>query len=273
MGRNPSDMWIPGWIRPLLDGPATPAGRTLFLSDLHLGMGADEPARVASMVELLESLPGRIDDLVFAGDTFEFWWEWKRAVPSGHWDFLHAVRKASDSGVKVRFVAGNHDFAIGRELGSICRAGIHPDGFCLDVGGARWLLLHGDAVPPSEGKDRVVRKVLRSGWAQAAWNLLHPDLALRLACGVGAGSRWVEDGPAPSTVEMEPTMRGWMASAGLTGVAHGHSHRPLLTEGPEGFYVNNGDWVKMRTAVWIRPDAPPRLVDCAQEGFPWLSNT
>ena len=47
----------------------------------------------------------------------------------------------------------------------------------------------------------------------------------------------------------------------------------VLTEGPEGFYVNNGDWVKMRTAVWIRPDAPPRLVDCAQEGFPWLSNT
>jgi len=265
-------IWIPEWIPPIAR-TASSAGRTLFLSDLHLGTPQDARDRMRDLLALLESVPGNIDDLVFGGDTFEFWWEWGHAVPHGHWDFLHAVRKLSDAGVKVRFVAGNHDFAIGPKLAEICRAEVHYDGFCLDVDGQRWLLIHADATPPSEWLDRRVRKILRSPITQWMWNLLHPDLAMRIALGVGAGSRHIEPGPAPSTVEMEPTMRGWMTKFDLAGVVHGHSHRPVITDGPEGTYINNGDWVRMRTAVWIAPSQPPRLVDCSQEGHPWRSNT
>lgn len=266
------NLWVPGWIRSVVDKPVA-AGRTLFLSDLHMGTEPDAASRLRDLIALLGTLPGNIDDLVFGGDTFEFWWEWSRAVPHGHWEFLHAVRKLSDAGVKVRFVAGNHDFAIGPKLADICRAEVHPDGFCLEIGGSRWLVVHGDATPPSEGKDRIVRKILRSRSIQWCWNLLHPDIAIRVALGVGAGSRYLEEGPAPSTMEMEPMMRGWMTEFGLTGVAHGHSHRPLLTDGPEGVYINNGDWVRFRTAVWLVPAQPAKLVDCTKEGHPWHSST
>jgi UDP-2,3-diacylglucosamine hydrolase len=269
---DPTGVWFPEWVKPLLDR-SSPAGRTLFVSDLHWGAGPDLASRVDEMNRLLEGLPGRIDDLIFGGDTFEFWWEWKHAIPRAHWDFLHAVRKVSDAGVRVRFIAGNHDFAVGASLSDICRAQVHPDGFCLDIGGAKWLFVHGDAVPPSERMDRVVRKILRSPAAQWFWNLLHPDIAIPMAMFVGKGSRLIESGPAPSTIEMEPLMRGWMRDRGLSGVVHGHSHRPLLTTGEDGTYVNNGDWVRMRTAVWIEPGHPARLVDCEKEGFPWLSNT
>jgi len=268
-----NSVWVPGWIRPLLEGPAVAAGRTLFLSDLHWGTGPDARDRLESMKALLRGLPGAIDDLVFGGDTFEFWWEWRRAVPSAHWEFLHEVRKVSDAGVKVRFVAGNHDFAIGPELAKICQAEVHPDGWLLEIAGRRWLAMHGDATAPSERMDRMVRRVLRSGLAQGLWHALHPDIALPMALGVGAGSKRIEPGPAASTVELEPMSRSWMREFGLSGVVHGHSHRPLLTEGPEGTYINNGDWVAMRTCVWLAPDKPPRLVDRTREGFPWLSNT
>lgn len=265
-------VWIPDWIRPLVEHPVT-AGRTLFLSDLHWGAGPDSSDRMDAMVALLDQVPGNIDDLIFGGDTFEFWWEWKHAAPSGHWDFLHAVRKVADTGTRVRFIAGNHDFAVGEVLATICKARIHPDGFCLDIGGANWLFVHGDAVPPSERLDRFVRRVLRSRTAQWCWNMLHPDFAIPLALLVGKGSRRIESGPAPSTSEMEPAMRGWMREFGLAGVVHGHSHRPLLTTGSDGTYVNNGDWVRMRSAVWIGPGRPARLFDCVKEGCPWLSNT
>ncbi len=268
-----NSVWVPGWIRPLLEGPAVAAGRTLFLSDLHWGAGPDARDRLESMKALLRGLPGAIDDLVFGGGTFEFWWEWRRAVPSAHWEFLHEVRKVSDAGVKVRFVAGNHDFAIGPELAKICQAEVHPDGWLLEIAGRRWLAMHGDATAPSERLDRMVRRVLRSGLAQGLWHALHPDIALPMALGVGAGSKRIEPGPAATTVELEPMARSWMREFGLSGVVHGHSHRPLLTEGPEGTYINNGDWVAMRTCVWLAPDKPPRLVDRTREGFPWLSNT
>lgn len=272
LASGPSGVWFPTWIDPLT-GRVQAAGRTLFVSDLHWGAGPDPVERLDAMLGLLDGLPGRIDDLVFGGDTFEFWWEWKRAIPTGHWDFLHAVRKVSDAGVRVRFIAGNHDFAVGPALSEICRAQVHPDGFCLRIGGADWLFVHGDAVPPSERMDRLVRKVLRARSARWSWNLLHPDLALQIAHFVGTGSRLIEAGPAPSTVEMEPLMRGWMRARGLAGVVHGHTHRPLLTTDRDGTYVNNGDWMKRRTAVWIEPGRTARLVDCAKEGFPWLSNT
>lgn len=272
MAGAPAGVWFPDWVPPVARTPVA-AGRTLFVSDLHWGAGPDPIGRMDAMLRMLSGLPGRVDDLVFGGDTFEFWWEWKRAVPAGHWDFLHAVRKLSDAGIRIRFIAGNHDFAVGSGLAEICRARVHPDGFCLDIDGAKWLLVHGDAVPRSERMDRVVRKVLRHGAAQWCWNLIHPDLALPIALSVGKGSRLIESGPAPSTVEMEPLMRSWMRPLGLAGVVHGHSHRPLLTTGEEGTYANNGDWVKMRTAVWIEDGRSARLVDCEKEGFPWLSST
>ena len=269
---GPESTWIPPWIAPLARTTET-AGRTLFLSDLHWGAGPEGTRRLHDMLRLLENLPGHIDDLVLGGDIFEFWWEWKHAVCGGHWPFLLAVRKAAEAGVRVRFIAGNHDFAMGAALAEICSARVHPDGYCLTIGSCRWLLVHGDAAPPSERFDRVVRRILRSRWARFGWNLLPPDLALPLALGVGAGSRAIEAGPAASTAEMEPAARGWMRELGLGGVVHGHTHRPLLTRGPEGIYVNNGDWVLQRSAVWISPHQPARLVDCTKEGFPWLSNT
>lgn len=263
-------VWVPSWIQRLPELPAR-AGRTLFVSDLHLGSGPDDGIRRRDFLDLLGSLPGSIDDLVLGGDVFEFWWEWRHAIPSGYFDVLRGIREVSCAGVRVRFIAGNHDFAIGPALSEFCMARIHPDGICLEILGSLWLLVHGDATPPSERGDRLVRRVLRSRWAQATWNAVPADLAFHCAMGVGKASRWVEAGPAPSTVEMEPMARSWMRKFGLAGVVHGHTHRPLSTLGPEGVYVNNGDWVRARTAVWIEGSGAT-LVDCASEGHPWRSN-
>lgn len=262
--------WVPAWIAPL-PGRAVAGGRTIFLSDLHLGSGADDRLRRDHLLGLLGTLPGRIDDLVLGGDIFEFWWEWRHSVPSLFFDVLHGIRDVSRAGVRVRFVAGNHDFAVGDALADFCQATVDPDGICLDIGGKLWLLVHGDAAPPSERLDRLARRVMRSRWARAAWNLLPADISFRTALGVGKASRWLEPGPAPSTAEMEPMARAWMRKYALAGVVHGHTHRALATVGPEGTYVNNGDWVVHRSAVWISGTGA-RLVDCAREGHPWESS-
>ena len=263
--------WVPPWIEPLPSRPE-PAGRILFLSDLHFGAGLDDGIRRADLLRALSGLPGNIDDLVLGGDVFEFWWERGGRPPARFRDVLDAFRDLSRSGVRIRLVAGNHDFALGPAAAAACGATVHPDGICLDSGGHRWLLLHGDAVPASEPGDRLMRRVLRSRAAQAAWDLLPGDLGFRLALGTGRLSRMLEAGPAPSTAEMEPCARLWMSRFGLRGVVHGHSHRPLLTEGPDGVYVNNGDWIARRDGVWIH-GGRARLVDFAGKERPWASNT
>lgn len=264
--------WTPPWVPSIL-AESTGAGDCVFLSDLHLGTGADQTARLADLDRLFETLPGHVDDLVLGGDIFEFWWEWKEAVPRRHLDFLLRLRELAAAGVRLRMIAGNHDFAAGRFLAEFLPACVHPDGFCLSFGGRRWLLVHGDGMAPSDRADRLVRRVLRSPAAQTLWNLLPPDLAFAVAGGVGGASRQLQPGPAPNIAEYAAIGGAWIDAFGLAGVVHGHTHRPLLAERASGTYVNNGDWVKDRSAVWIRRDGQARLVDCRKDGHPWRSNT
>ncbi len=256
----------------MLDRPVE-AGETLFVSDLHMGAGGDESFRLGSFLELLETLPGRIDTLVLGGDVFEFWWEWREAVPRRHLRFLTALRRVADAGVRVRVIAGNHDFAYGGFLPEFLGASVHPDGICIDVDGSRWLLVHGDGIARSDRVDRLVRRVLRSRLACAAWALVPPDLAFRIAGGVGDASRKLQPGPAPNVAEYGEVAEAWIRRWNLAGVVHGHTHRPLLEPRGGGYHANNGDWMTERFAVWISPGRRIRLVDCGKEGHPWRSNT
>jgi len=264
--------WHPPWIPPLL-GDRTAAGSTLFLSDLHFGAGPDPIGREADLRALLATLPGAVDDLVLGGDLFEFWWEWREAVPRRHLELLLALRETAARGVRLHLVAGNHDFRVGDFLAGFLPARVHPDGICLESGGSPWLLLHGDGMARGDRADRVVRRVLRSPLAQRLWGLLPPDFAFAVAGGVGKTSRKVNPGPAPNLAQYREAAVDWIAAHGLAGVVHGHTHRPHLERVGGGFYVNNGDWVEHRTAVWIRPQGDARLVDCRKDGHPWLSNT
>ena len=128
--------WVPPWIEPL-PGRAEPAGRIAFVSDLHFGAGPEDGIRQEEFSTFLSELPGNVDDLVVGGDAFEFWWEKGGTLPARYRNVLDALRSASDSGIRVRFVAGNHDFALGQGLAEFCRARIHPDGICLDSSGHR----------------------------------------------------------------------------------------------------------------------------------------
>lgn len=269
---NTPGHWAPPWIPPLIEDGSS-IGECLILSDLHLGAGPDQEERFRDLSSLLTSLPGTIDDLVLAGDIFEFWWEWKEAVPRRHLAFLDLLRSVAAKGVRLRMVAGNHDFAVGDFLARYLPAQVSPDGFLLLCGEARWLVLHGDGMAPGDGVDRVVRRVLRSPIAQRLWNLLPPDFAFGIAGGVGKASRRIQPGPAPNIAEYEVVAREWMRRWNLHGVVHGHTHRPMLERGEAGTYINNGDWVLLRSLVWLRPDGSSHLVDCRKDGHPWLSNT
>lgn len=267
-----NDLWVPSWIPPLLSEPVD-AGETLFVSDVHLGTGPDEASRLDSLLALLDSLPGHIGTLVLGGDIFEFWWEWREAVPRRYMRFLLALKRAAEAGVRIHLVAGNHDFAYGSFLPEFVGPTVHPDGICLNIAGDPWLMVHGDGIARSDRADRVVRRILRSPIAQAAWNLVPPDLAFGLAGAVGRTSRTIQPGAPPNIQEYGDAAEHWIGRWGLAGVVHGHTHRPLLQPRGAGFHANNGDWLADRYVVWISPGRRIRLVDCRKEGHPWLSNT
>ena len=91
------------------------ASSVFFVSDAHLGVDpADrEAARTARLHDFLNSLVGRAASLYIVGDLFDFWFEYRTAIPRRHFPTLVALRKLVESGVPVTMMNGNHDFWLG----------------------------------------------------------------------------------------------------------------------------------------------------------------
>ena len=82
-----------------------------FASDFHLGVSNYEISRLreASIVRWLDSIKEDAAELFLVGDVFDFWFEYKRAVPRGFIRFLGKLAELSDLGVKITMFKGNHD--------------------------------------------------------------------------------------------------------------------------------------------------------------------
>ena len=89
-----------------------------FVCDAHLG--ADPPEQEADreqrLHDFLGSLPGRASALYVIGDLFDFWFEYRTAIPSRPFRTLAALRALVRAGVPVTYLNGNHDFWLGSFL-------------------------------------------------------------------------------------------------------------------------------------------------------------
>ena len=93
--------------------------RVALASDLHLGIDTTVPSRERErrFVAWLESAAAGTyfvsgqpaTEIHLVGDVFDFWFEYRRAVPRGHVRLLGAIARVADSGIPVHFHVGNHD--------------------------------------------------------------------------------------------------------------------------------------------------------------------
>ncbi len=140
------------------------AGMALYIfSDAHLGAGPPETDRhkLDRIAQLFALVRADGDRLVILGDLFDFWFEYKHAIPKGHTQALFMLKELTQAGVHVDYVSGNHDFWMGdffqRELGLT----VHRDRLELTYAGRRLLLMHGDGLAPADRGYRVLKWVFR----------------------------------------------------------------------------------------------------------------
>ena len=227
--------------------------RALVLSDAHLGAVPERSER--RLAAFLEAAPERADELVVAGDLFDFWFEYRTVVLREHFGILRRLADAADRGLRIRLVGGNHDAWGGSFLRE--EVGVEPvDGpVTTRVGGRRTYLAHGDGLGGGDWGYRALKRVIRSRPAVEAFRLLPPDLAVPLVRGLsgtdgesaGAGSR-----AGPLADHAAELIRG---RPDLELVVFGHSHRPRLDEVEPGrFYLNPGDWIDEFTYGVVGPE-------------------
>src|SRR5438045_2986510 len=100
-----------------------PAEVAYFLSDAHLGTDPEsfEAEREARLHDFLRAVAARPARLYIMGDLFDFWFEYRTAIPRRFFETLCALRDVRAAGVPITYLVGNHDFWLGhfmtRELG------------------------------------------------------------------------------------------------------------------------------------------------------------
>ena len=153
---------------------------TYFISDVHLGLQAFDPAdREARFVSFLRGLPQETAALYMLGDIWDFWYEYRDVVPKGYVRVFAALQELMDRGVDVYFFPGNHDIwtysyfkSMGmKKLSQPCR---------VEIGGKVFCLGHGDGLGPTPFGYRFIKTIFNCRPLQVLFSMLHPWFAYRL---------------------------------------------------------------------------------------------
>lgn len=228
-----------------------PGKKIYFASDQHLGAPNYEHSltREKHFVKWLDTVKTDAQEIFLLGDLFDFWFEYKTAVPRGYVRILGKLAELTDSGIPITFFTGNHDMWMfdyfPKELGVT----LHKDPIEYEVNGKRFFIGHGDGLGPGDHGYKFIKKVFRNPLCQWLFARLHPNFGIGLANYFSSKSRIAN---ADSDKKFLGEENEWLAIFAKEQLekqhfdyfVFGHRHLPLdLKVGENSRYINLGEWV------------------------------
>jgi len=181
--------------------------------------------------------------LYIVGDLFDFWFEYRSAVPSQSARVIFELYQLVQSGVRVVYVPGNHDLWPGRYFSEQVGVDLPDDPVDVTHQGKRLYLTHGDAFR-DDWKFRLSRGILKHPICIGLFRLLHPDLGAWLA---RCTSRWSERRARQRPDTNDQLFLGAAEAKianGFDYVICGHYHRNRVETIGDGKLILLGDWVQ-----------------------------
>jgi UDP-2,3-diacylglucosamine hydrolase len=237
----------------------TRAGKIFFASDFHLGAPDYKSSleREKRIVSWLDSIRDEAAELYLLGDIFDFWFEYRHAVPKGYVRLLGRLADMSDSGIPLHIFTGNHDLWMRGYLEKELNAIVHKKPVIRQFGDKKFYLAHGDGLGPGDRGFKMMKKVFVHPFSQWLYSKLHPDSGIALANYFSRKSRaGTGGGDATFLGEQKEWLilhsREILKQEHIDYFIYGHRHLPLLMSlAPDSFYVNLGDWIRYFSyAVW-----------------------
>ncbi len=229
-----------------------------FASDSHLGVPDYESSleREKIFVKWLDSIKDDAAELYLLGDIFDFWFEYRHAVPKGFARLLGKLAELSDAGIKISFFTGNHDMWMFGYLTKEMNVQIYRAPVERTMNGKKFFIGHGDGIGPDDHGYKFIKKVFSNKVCQWLFACLHPNFGLGLARYLSRKSR-VANGKTDEIFLGEEKERLIQFIKENEKTKHfdyyifGHRHLPLDLEIGNTRYLNLGDWVvHFSYAVW-----------------------
>ena len=199
----------------------------LFVSDIHLQ--AATPRAMQAFFDFLHGQARQARQVYLLGDLFEYWVGDDDLDSPFNWRVVSELRKLTDAGIELFWMAGNRDFLVGDVFAKAVGARRLPDPSVVDIGGRRIVLAHGDVECTDDVDYQCFRAQVRNPvWQQA---FLAQPLTQRLAtiAQMRAGSRAAQQTKAAAIMDVnEAAIAALFARTATTVMIHGHTHRPAV---------------------------------------------
>ena len=154
-----------------------------FASDFHLGIPDHDSSleREKKLVAWLEMASADAAEIFLMGDLFDFWFEYKTAIPRGYARLLGKLAEITDAGIPVHLFRGNHDMWAFDYLNKELHIQIHREPEFREFSGKYFYLAHGDGLGPGDHGYKFIKRVFANPFNQWLFRQLHPDLGIRMA--------------------------------------------------------------------------------------------
>ena len=224
--------------------------RAYFISDLHIGASDDKTDfdRQEKFIRFLDSIKTDATHIFFVGDFFDFWFEYNYVIPKKYFNILVELKQLSDQGIEMHYLAGNHDFYLGRFFDEYLKIQTHLDEYTFKLNDKSFYVWHGDGLAAKDGGYRFVKRIMRNRWNLKFFRLLHPDFGIPLARYISGSSRQYTNQLNHLRDESDYTnFADKKFAEGYDYVIMGHRHNPLVHRQGEKKYINLGDWIDKYT--------------------------
>ena len=241
-----------------------PSGKKIyFASDFHLGVPDYNSSltRERKLVKWLDQVKHDAHSIYLLGDIFDFWFEYKQAIPKGFIRLQGKLAELRDQGMPIYFFTGNHDMWMfdyfTTELGIV----IYREPQEIRVNKTKMLVGHGDGLGDGDFVYKLLKKFFNSGICQWLFARIHPNLGIWIAKVWSRQSR-ISNNAREEKFKGEENEFLLTYCRELEKKDHhdfyvfGHRHLPLdLKVGENSRYINLGEWVHFNTYAVLSSDS------------------
>ena len=220
--------------------------KVYIASDFHLKFveNAEDTERRERVLSFLDSIKDDADLLILNGDIFDLWFVWRKFIIKGYFPLLLKLSQLRENGIRIVFIAGNHDFWFKGFLTETLGIEVYKDDFFETIDGVKTFVSHGDRYTSNDLRYQIFRKMIRNKFIMWVFGNLHPDLALNIGKNMSRSSR--NQQPTDETLNKREQGLIHFAKKKLNEsdlVILGHSHIPKIARYENGIYANAGDWI------------------------------
>jgi UDP-2,3-diacylglucosamine hydrolase len=231
------------------------AKKVYFASDFHLGVPTYEKSleREKKIIAWLNHIEPTALEIFLVGDVFDFWFEYKHAIPKGFVRLQGKIADLTDKGIPVHVFTGNHDMWIFDYLPKELGFTLHRRPIVREFFGKKIFIGHGDGLGPGDKGYKFIKKVFDNKFCQWCFARLHPNFGLGLANFSSKTSR-------AKTGDHDEVFNGkenewlylfckeYLEKEHIDLFVFGHRHLPLNIElDNNSRYINLGDWLRYFT--------------------------